>query len=85
VVILGGPATVLGPVVGSMIFWLLLVFTAGALRVAIGDGWIPGSVLQTNEVGAVRFMLVGIGLMALAIWRPQGIFGRREEVMLDSR
>jgi branched-chain amino acid transport system permease protein len=85
VVIMGGAATVLGPIVGSMIFWLLLAFSAGSLRVGIQDGWIPESLLQSNEVAAVRFMLVGLGLMALAIWRPQGIFGRREEVMLDAR
>ena len=85
VVILGGPATIRGPIVGAIIFWFLLQFTAGALAAGIDDGVIPGWLLQTNEVAAVRFMLVGLGLMALAIWRPQGIFGRREEVLIDAR
>jgi neutral amino acid transport system permease protein len=28
---------------------------------------------------------VGVGLMALLVFRPQGIFGDRREVMLDAR
>ncbi len=85
VVILGGPATIRGPIIGAMIFWFLLQLTAGALTVGIAHGVVPGWLLGTNEVAAVRFMLVGLALMALAIWRPQGIFGRREEVLLDAR
>jgi neutral amino acid transport system permease protein len=33
----------------------------------------------------VRFMLVGVALMALMIFRPQGILGDRKEVALDVR
>jgi neutral amino acid transport system permease protein len=36
-------------------------------------------------VFAVRFVLVGIMLMGLMIWRPQGIFGKREEVLIGAR
>jgi neutral amino acid transport system permease protein len=36
-------------------------------------------------VGQVRFILVGIGLMLLMIFRPQGIFGDRKELALDAR
>jgi ABC-type branched-subunit amino acid transport system permease subunit len=30
-------------------------------------------------------MLVGLGLMLLMIFRPQGIFGDRKEIALDAR
>jgi branched-chain amino acid transport system permease protein len=33
----------------------------------------------------VRFILVGLGLIILLVYRPQGIFGDRREVMLDAR
>ena len=34
---------------------------------------------------AILTMLVGLGLMALAIFRPQGLFGDRREIALDAR
>ena len=83
--ILGGPARVFGPVVGSMIFWLMLSLTENILRQAVGDGLIPAGLMDSNQVGVVRFMLVGLGLMLLAVFRPQGIFGDRRELALDAR
>jgi branched-chain amino acid transport system permease protein len=85
IVILGGAARVLGPVVGSMIFWLLLTFINALLPALVSTGAIPTSIMTTNQAGAVGYILVGIGLMALIIFRPQGIFGDKQEVMLDAR
>jgi neutral amino acid transport system permease protein len=82
VLILGGPATRLGPVVGAVLYWFLISFTDGFLREAIGAGWI--TFIDDTDIGAVRFMLVGLALMLLMIFRPQGILGKREEVMLDA-
>jgi branched-chain amino acid transport system permease protein len=84
VLILGGPGRILAPVVGAVIFWFLLQFTDGFLRGALEAGWL-GSVLEANEVAAVRFALVGLGLMLLMILRPQGILGSREELLTDER
>jgi branched-chain amino acid transport system permease protein len=36
-------------------------------------------------VGAVNYMLVGLGLILLMTLRPQGIFGNRKEMALDGR
>jgi len=83
--ILGGAGRILGPVVGSVIFWFILVFTDSFLRQAIGTGLIPASIIGATEVGAVRFALVGLGLMLLMIYRPQGILGDRREMMLGDR
>jgi neutral amino acid transport system permease protein len=83
--ILGGAGRILGPVVGSLIFWFILVFTDSFLRQATSSGLIPASVITATEVGAVRFALVGAGLMVLMIFRPEGILGDRREMMVSGR
>lgn len=85
VLILGGAARVFGPVAGSMIFWFLLVFVGQALSNAVKAGYIAPSILRADQVGQVQFMLVGLGLMLLMIFRPQGIFGDKKELALDER
>jgi branched-chain amino acid transport system permease protein len=83
--VLGGRARVLGPIVGAMLFNGFLAFTDVFLRQAIGEGYIPDWLIDSNKVGAVRFMLVGVALMALMIFRPQGIFGDKREVAISDR
>jgi neutral amino acid transport system permease protein len=39
-----------------------------------------GSLLEPTDVGPLRFALVGLALMLLMIFRPQGIFGDRDDV-----
>jgi len=85
VLLLGGAARVFGPVVGAAIFWVVLSLTDNVLRSMIGTGVIPTSIMDSNQVGAVRFVLVGGALMLLMIYRPQGIFGDRRELALDGR
>jgi branched-chain amino acid transport system permease protein len=85
IVILGGAARVLGPVVGAMIFWTLLSLTDNILTQAKSAGYISDTILTGFEIGQVRFMLVGLGLMLLMIFRPQGLFGDRRELALDAR
>ncbi|MDP9792051.1 branched-chain amino acid transport system permease protein [Catenuloplanes nepalensis] len=85
ILILGGAARVFGPVVGSMIFWFLIVFVDALLIELINVGAISTSIMDTTQAGSVRYILVGLGLMVLLIFRPQGIFGDKKEVMLDAR
>ncbi|MCT9930570.1 branched-chain amino acid ABC transporter permease [Planotetraspora sp. A-T 1434] len=85
IVILGGAARVFSPVVGAAIFWVLLVFIGNTLAEAVGSGVIPSSIMTVSQAGSVRFMLVGLGLMLLLIFRPQGIFGDKREIALDAR
>lgn len=85
IVVLGGAARVLGPVVGAALFWLLLVAVGATLDELVGNKVIPAWLMDTNQAGSVRFMLVGLGLVLLLVYRPQGIFGDRREVMLDAR
>ena len=81
--ILGGAATIIGPLVGSMLFWALLSATDILLRQAVRAGTIPTTIMDGVQVGQIRFMLVGLGLMLLMIFRPQGIFGDRRELALE--
>ena len=83
ILLLGGAARVFGPIVGGIIFWFLLAGTGEFLGQAIQAGWID--FLQPTDVGNIRFMLMGLGLIALMVFRPQGIFGDRKELALDAR
>ena len=83
--ILGGMARIWGPVVGSMIFWGLLSFTREIIGELVNNEIIPPSVMDENQAGNVRFMLVGVLLMLLLIFRPQGLFGDKREIALQDR
>jgi branched-chain amino acid transport system permease protein len=83
--ILGGAARVLGPVLGAMLLLFILQFADTGLRALISNGVIPDELLTSTDVAQIRFVLVGLGLMLLLVFRPQGIFGDRREVMLDAR
>ena len=85
VMILGGAATIKGAMAGAVMFWFLLLFAEGLLREGISQGIIPEWLLTSQQMFAVRFVITGLLLMALMIWRPQGVFGRREEVMVGAR
>ncbi|WP_219415133.1 branched-chain amino acid ABC transporter permease [Pseudonocardia nigra] len=82
-IILGGAGTVLGPVLGSVLFWLLLSVADSALRQAAGAGYLP-EIISAADVGALRFVLVGILLMLLLVYRPQGILGNAREMRLEA-
>ena len=83
VLILGGAARVFGPVLGSVIFWFLLIFVNILLVEAVRAGYI--TFLSSTQVGQIRFILLGLSLMLLMIYRPQGILGDRKELALDAR
>jgi branched-chain amino acid transport system permease protein len=71
-----------------MLFWLLFVFSDNVLREMTRNGplRINGvTIIESNQVGAVNYMFVGIGLMLLIVFRPQGLFGNRQEMALDGR
>lgn len=75
VLILGGVASTWGPVLGAVLFQFLITATDSLLR--------SGTLVEGNQVGAIRFGLVGLVLMLLTIYRPQGLTGDRQEMMID--
>jgi neutral amino acid transport system permease protein len=85
VAILGGLGRVWGPVLGGILFWMLLSGVENLLKEGVANDKIPDSIMDGVQVGQVRFMMVGLGLMALMIFRPQGIFGDKREIAIDVR
>ncbi|MET1061334.1 MAG: branched-chain amino acid ABC transporter permease [Aeromicrobium sp.] len=85
--LIGGAARVLGPVVGSMIFWFLIAgigsFFSEATKGA--NPVIPNWIMEPDQASLIRLILLGLGLMLLMIFRPQGIFGDRREIAIDGR
>ena len=82
--ILGGTARIFGPIVGAIVFWFLVVATESFLSQAIVHDFLGlRGVIDPSQVGTIRFVLVGLVIMLLVIFRPQGILGSRREVMLS--
>lgn len=81
VLLLGGAATIMGPIVGSMIFFVLLMLTQSIIGGLVDIGWLP--FLTPPQVGQIRFLLIGLVLMLLVIFRPQGIFGNKKELQFN--
>ena len=65
-------------------FWFFVFFIEESLRQMVERDWIPDWLLDANQVSSVRFILLGVTLAALMIWRPQGMFGKKEEALLDA-
>ncbi|MBA0128190.1 branched-chain amino acid ABC transporter permease [Haloechinothrix sp. YIM 98757] len=83
--VLGGAGRVLGPVLGGLLFWFLMLSFDAFLRELMATGYIPPEILVPSDVGALRLALVGLGLLLLMAFRPQGILGNRREMVLDVR
>jgi ABC-type branched-subunit amino acid transport system permease subunit len=73
ILVLGGFASYPGVAVGSLIFWALLEGTR-----------LMDTSLSAGQQAALRFVIVGLFLILLSRWRPQGIFGNREEMRIRS-
>jgi branched-chain amino acid transport system permease protein len=69
--ILGGMANYWGVAVGAAILWTVLE----GLRFLE----LP---LSETRIAALRFIILGLVLIGLMAFRPQGIFGKREEMVL---
>ncbi len=85
VLIMGGAGRVMSPIAGAILFWALNAFVSTTLREFVDNDLISTGILDGNQVGQVVNMLVGLGLVLLLVFRPQGIFGNREEMALDGR
>ena len=73
-VILGGSGSNVGTILGAVIF-----FAYDALTREVLPRVVP---LDEARLGAFRIMVIGLILMILMIWRPQGILGKKEELTL---
>ncbi|MBA3983770.1 MAG: branched-chain amino acid ABC transporter permease [Acidimicrobiia bacterium] len=86
--VLGGLASVTGSIVGPMVFWAVFQFTDVVLREAIGGQAISiGNirVMDTTQIGPTNQIMIGMLLILLMVYRPQGLFGNRKEMAIDAR
>lgn len=81
IMIIGGAGNLRGPIVGSLIFAGIFQSTR-LLPIALpaNIGTLPGISHITSPAG--RVMLVGLLLIFTMMYRPQGILGKREEMLL---
>jgi branched-chain amino acid transport system permease protein len=85
VLLIGGAARVFGPVAGAIVFWFLITGLGTFFSQATRSELIPPAIMDTQQASLMRFIFLGLGLMLLMIYRPQGIFGDRRELAIDAR
>ena len=77
ILLIGGAGSFAGPVAGSVIFWAILSQT-DSLATDLFGGSAGGA-----AVAGFRFVLAGALIMAIMIFRPQGLFSKKEELLLE--
>ena len=82
VLLLGGAATILGPIAGGMIFIAVISVTQGIMGGLLELGWLP--FLSQPDIAQIRLLLIGLSLMLLVIFRPQGLFGNKKETQFNA-
>jgi len=76
ILILGGVGRVWAVPVGAAIFGFLFAATRFF-------DFPPFSYLDSADRAYVRLMVIGLAIVLLVVFRPQGILGRREEMVLE--
>ena len=76
--LLGGAATIFGPVLGAVLFWMVRAFLSNLLPAMVQAGLLPFLTVEQSQM--LVFVLVGIALMLIVIFRPQGILGSKKEL-----
>jgi len=74
IIILGGTASNRGTIVGALILWTFFSGTKFISRL------VP---LESHQMGAFRMIVIGLLLMLLMMYKPEGIFGKKEELALS--
>jgi neutral amino acid transport system permease protein len=75
IVMLGGAGNNACVILGAIIFWTYDTITR--------LDWINDTLhLSADKMGALRIMVIGLILMVIMMWRPQGFLGNRNELTL---
>ena len=85
ILLIGGAARVMGPVAGALIFWFFLNGLDLFFDKATDENIIPDGIMTGDQASLMRLIILGLVLMLLMIFRPQGIFGDRRELAIDGR
>lgn len=73
--LLGGAATVFGPILGTFLYFVVTTFLTDVMAT-----YVPSTIMNQQQVPQATWVLVGIGLMLIVIFRPQGILGNKREL-----
>ena len=73
ILILGGIGSYFGVAVGSVVIGFIVSGTR-----------FLDFPLDADKVAALRFVVIGLLIMAIMAFRPQGLFGKKEELHLDA-
>jgi ABC-type branched-subunit amino acid transport system permease subunit len=80
--LLGGAATIWGPVLGTLIF-----FVGRVAIIGIANTYFSSSdyinIMNGQQTSQFAFVVVGVALMLLVIFRPQGILGDKRELRFN--
>jgi ABC-type branched-subunit amino acid transport system permease subunit len=76
IILIAGAGRIWAVPVGALIFGL--IFTGPTLL-----NFKPFTYLDAAQLAYFEMMVIGGLLIALMAWRPQGVFGRREEMVLE--
>jgi ABC-type branched-subunit amino acid transport system permease subunit len=76
--LIGGAATIFGPVLGAIIFYSARIMIKG-----IANGYVPDSIMNGQQTEQFSFIVVGVALMLIVIFRPQGILGDKRELRFN--
>ena len=79
IMLLGGAATIFGPLLGAIIFFVVRI----AIVQIMGE-FIPTSILNTQQTQALSWVFIGVALMLIVIFRPQGILGKKKELSFNA-
>jgi branched-chain amino acid transport system permease protein len=60
------------------VFWVLQAFLSNVLPALVSSGILP--MVTSQQAATLRFVLVGLGLVLLVIFRPQGVLGDKREL-----
>ncbi|MDY6932164.1 MAG: branched-chain amino acid ABC transporter permease [Halobacteriota archaeon] len=74
IVVLGGSGNNRGTILGALILWIFFSSTRFI------QGELP---ITPSQAGALRIMFIGLALIVLMMFKPEGILGRKEELLLE--
>ena len=77
--LLGGAATVFGPALGTILFFAVRILIRGVTGAVA-----PPELLNTQQSDQFSWVVVGVILMLLVIFRPQGILGNKRELQFNA-
>jgi neutral amino acid transport system permease protein len=75
-VAIGGGGNNAGTLLGTVIFFAYESLTRFLPQI------LPVGFIDSDQIGAFKIMIIGLTLILLMLWRPQGLLGKKEELTL---